>query len=338
MYTTPGLNPYALAGATNSAAQAMQGPGTADVVANELQDFFEGAAKFDMTDVAAKLEAHVKKGVIELGKRLIDDHKSEKGGVLAHTFHGFEAAMKAAFPGWPEDTQEYYRFIGQVFFREGGGVILGNEATVRAAFKRFTDVLWPQQQVPQNRFWPLLKTLAEGVKYCRADYADRKYKVEVGGVIKRRGEVFDSKKLYDQKIAGRYVSGGVAPSDDEMKCRCLWVMVWPDGGEPTIYSHIGKLGRFHHSSFRAGEAIMAGGEWVIENGRLTHINACSGHYKPESWRFLTACTYLKNKGVITPETQMEVWNRDKQRELVPCLPFLKDFTRKMQDGYKLYKA
>lgn len=62
-------------------------------------------------------------------------------------------------------------------------MILRNEEDVRATFKKFANQLWPGKEVPENRFWPLLKTFARGVKYCKSDYADRKYRVDIGPVI-----------------------------------------------------------------------------------------------------------------------------------------------------------
>lgn len=308
-----------------------------DEVENGLRDFFELEDDSDWVDMVL-IKREFESRLVEAQKSLIGDHSSEKAGTIGvHGFHGFDNAMKAAFPGWPEDTDSYYKFRGQVFFRQGGGVILGNKKVVTDAYDRFVNAIWGKP-IPENRFWPVLKTLTEGVKYCRGDYADRKYRVTIGPVITRRGEVFDSQTLYDRKIKGRYPTGGVAPSNDSMKCRCIWVMSVEDGGDATFYTHIGKLGRFHHSSFKAGGAITAAGEWVIANGKLTHINACSGHYKPEPWRFMLACLHLKNRGAITGETLLEVWRNGTDRELVPCLPFLNRFSANLQSGYQLYRS
>jgi hypothetical protein len=47
-----------------------------------------------------------------------------------------------------------------------------------------------------------------------------------------------------------------------------------------VYSAECEVGRLHHSSFMAGEPVIAAGDWVIEDGRLRFINTASGHYRP----------------------------------------------------------
>lgn len=47
-----------------------------------------------------------------------------------------------------------------------------------------------------------------------------------------------------------------------------------------VYSAECEVGRMHHSSFMAGEPVIAAGDWVIKSGRLVYINTASGHYRP----------------------------------------------------------
>ena len=113
-------------------------------------------------------------------------------------------------------------------------------------------------------------------------------------------------------------------------------MTWSDAREePAFYSHVGKLGRFHHSSFKAGQAVMAAGEWVVRQGKLDMINACSGHYRPEAWRVRAACSHLKNEGTIAEKTRVEVW-KGGERRLLPCLSFLSSFEQNLRSGYRLF--
>jgi hypothetical protein len=301
---------------------------------------------YDIDEVLKEfLQANYPKVLPSEGKALdagSKDEKDGKGTALGyHAFHGgdFPLAMKKAFPGWPKDTANWRKFASEVHVSEGQVSFVGDRSFAETAFHKFTDVIWPGRTVPEAKVAGLMKILLKGVKYCRGDYAEKKYKVTLGPAITRRGEVFDTKNVYDAKMK-RYAQGSVAPGQDWTKFRCIWVMACPEDGPPSFYSHVGKIGRFHHSSFLAGEAVMAAGEWTIESGKLLHINACSGHYKPEDWRFLKACTFLKNEGVITQQTKLEVWKdgRASGRELVDCLPFLKDFAANRRQGYMLYIA
>lgn len=41
-----------------------------------------------------------------------------------------------------------------------------------------------------------------------------------------------------------------------------------------------KAGTFHHSSFLSGKPVLCAGEITVQNGKLTHIDNLSGHYRP----------------------------------------------------------
>ena len=55
----------------------------------------------------------------------------------------------------------------------------------------------------------LLKIIAKGVKYCGRDHIEKKYRVDLGPPVRRRGEVFDSQALFDKKIGNRYLPGSM---------------------------------------------------------------------------------------------------------------------------------
>lgn len=309
----------------------------------ELMKIFESEGPSDTRALARAVERSFRKDLASLGRGLFDDHAEERRGVAAtHVFHGFDGAMRAAFPGWPDDLTAANRFASHLFFSSGGIVALGDHDVRREitrAFERFVGVLWPRKKagdIPIAKQITLLKIIAKGVKYCSADHVDRKYRIDLGPPVRRRGEVFDSKTLFETKIEGRYVQGSMSVPQDDTRCRSIWVMTWSNAAqEPIFYSHVGKLGRFHHSSFNAGQAVMAAGEWVIERGILTMINACSGHYRPEAWRFRLTCGYLMNRGVISDVTKVEVWKAN-NRELLPCADFVRDFSDRLASGYRLF--
>jgi hypothetical protein len=309
--------------------------------ADEVINYFAGNAAEDARSVKEVLNQAFNKSLAELGKDLDASQELEKRGVVGlRVSHNLEAAVQAAFPGWPEDTTAANRFASNVFVSGGKLSILEDaKSDAMAAIKRFAAVLWPGKELPESKHFVVSRWLAKGVKYCSASKIG-KYRIELGPSIRRgspTAEIFDSQALYKRKIgSGRSLPGSMTASRDWTQCRSIWVMTWTDS-LPTFYSHIGKFGRFHHSSFKAGGAVMAAGEWVVAEGKLKMINACSGHYKPEAWRFAFAAGYLKDAGIIQEDTQIEVWI-DGKRTLAPCLEFQKNMSAKFAQGYSLFPA
>jgi len=61
------------------------------------------------------------------------------------------------------------------------------------------------------------------------------------------------------------------------KGRAIFVM----DAQGTIYvSNEQTRGKFHHSSFLAGQPVAAAGDIAIDNGVITAISRKSGHYRP----------------------------------------------------------
>lgn len=271
-------------------------------------------------------------------KDLHQDSKGEATLVAGrHVFHGYEEAMDAAFPGWKTGKRTEAENFAAAVAASGkltdASALLQNPI-IHDPVSRFILKTTKKAIAKPERVLGVIKILATGVKYYEEANAKRKFLVSLGPIIRRRGVIFDSKDLYEKKVK-RYgmgtASGGVA--QDHTKYRSIWVMAWDEAGKAEFFSHIGKFGRFHHSSFKAGGRIVAAGEWVIDKGKCTMINSCSGHYRPESQRFLLACTELNGMGVLTGETGVEVWEKDKtkkdRRKLVPWPEFGKDWNGSM---------
>jgi hypothetical protein len=278
------------------------------------------------------------------------DHARDEVSLFAgiHVWSGVKEALAQTFPGWP-DSADY------VNFREAVEKALSNDKRkdeafvmdlfsrnpfVDRCFKKFLTCDTPLRNAGKKLHWQrsILKIMAKGVKYLAAERR-QKYEVKLGTVLKRGDAIFDTKDLFNRKRATS-VPGSQVSSKLEKKERCLWVMTMNDKNEATFYSHFGKLGRFHHSSFTSGSPVMAAGEWFVERGKCTLINACSGHYQPEPWRFLRAYKELNDHHVITNETMIQVWNKlsnphtEEHKPLIGFVRETKDF-RKL-DPYQLY--
>ncbi len=87
-------------------------------------------------------------------------------------------------------------------------------------------------------------------------------------------------------------------------------LIWVWGRDDNFYTHVGKLGRFHHSSFFAGGAVKGAGEWKVERGKLTGIVGLSGHYKPPFEALVASVKFLQSKhAVVTEETNVYLWEK-----------------------------
>ena len=113
----------------------------------------------------------------------------------------------------------------------------------------------------------------------------------------------------------------------------LWVCGFDDGSSvPAFYSHVGKINKFHHSSFLAGEAVVGAGEWIVREGKLLQISANSGHYRPSMDHFHRSVLHLSR--AFHKETCVLLWNtRTKDYELVPVVDFIHN-----PSGHGVYKV
>ncbi len=120
-----------------------------------------------------------------------------------------------------------------------------------------------------------------------------KYQVEIGATMLRRKMVFDTKEIKQHFVQknkddvgsatlGNNQKGIAFPTPPEWNEEALlWVCAPdPETDKPVIYSHVGKPGRFHHSSMVDGGDVIGAGEWIVRKGKLWKISANSGHYQP----------------------------------------------------------
>jgi hypothetical protein len=70
-------------------------------------------------------------------------------------------------------------------------------------------------------------------------------------------------------------------------------------GEISIFNHY--EGVIRHSTFNDGAAVMAAGEIIIDNGKLSLLTDHSGHYEPDLLNMYHLLHYLQKKGVVISE-------------------------------------
>ena len=154
----------------------------------------------------------------------------------------------------------------------------------------FRVAAWPEKNVPNRepRIFRVLNALRMGVKYCNDAAARNKFKIEFRGPqLWRRDQLFDTRALIDHYGA---------KDNYDMTGEVIWIMSKEEPEE--FYSHVGKLGRVHHSTFFGGEAVRAAGDWRVEHGVIRQITGRSGHYKPGIGPLIQALRILRSRGVL----------------------------------------
>ncbi|MCU0625747.1 MAG: hypothetical protein MUF21_04550 [Gemmatimonadaceae bacterium] len=169
------------------------------------------------------------------------------------------------------------------------------------------------------------------LKRPTGDTLRTKFEVEVGAKLLRRGIHLDTatvRRDWDAKRAnppansgtGQWIpgaavmgtrlgSGQVIQRQARWDDSLIWVCVqW--AREVVFFSHIGKLGRFHHSSFNGGMDVVCAGEWIVSDGNLQLFSANSGHYRPtitalQQAAFLLQPAFRPDTAVFVFDTQVD---------------------------------
>ncbi len=164
------------------------------------------------------------------------------------------------------------------------------------------------------------------VKYITSRVARIKYQVYMGSTIKHRGpqerkglpvDTGEIRQRYTTKYIdrgsnqpnsrrlGAFSAGGVPPAWTNKAI--IWVCVLDSKKKDVrFYTHVCKVNRFHHSSFKAGRGVIGAGEWNIVQGKLKNISANSGHYKPDLSTFHGAV--LKMEASFHRDTMVCMWD------------------------------
>eukprot|EP00879_Flechtneria_rotunda_P004425 GHRR01004676.1.p1 GENE.GHRR01004676.1~~GHRR01004676.1.p1 ORF type:complete len:529 (+),score=294.43 GHRR01004676.1:55-1587(+) len=83
---------------------------------------------------------------------------------------------------------------------------------------------------------------------------------------------------------------------------CKWIYVLDTSGR--LFVHAKFRGKFHHSSFLQGGAVMSAGGIVVEHGRIVKLTADSGHYRPKFDSFMSTVQLLKDRGADLTKTKL----------------------------------
>jgi hypothetical protein len=118
------------------------------------------------------------------------------------------------------------------------------------------------------------------VQYLKDERQRQMYKVTI-----KNGQLLDANELPIDTMNSRSLFG------------TLGLALYGMDFDGTIYVATGQEGRFHHSSFLAGDALAAAGEIRIERGAVTMVNRRSGHYGPSVEQLNQFVAELHRQGV-----------------------------------------
>ncbi|MCO4755289.1 MAG: hypothetical protein KC478_12460, partial [Bacteriovoracaceae bacterium] len=77
----------------------------------------------------------------------------------------------------------------------------------------------------------------------------------------------------------------------------------------NLYFHSNpEPGRFHHSSFLAGEDVLSAGQLKVKDGRVLYIDNISGHYKPGQVHAYQGLYKLLKEGVDFSQAKAKLIN------------------------------
>jgi len=167
-----------------------------------------------------------------------------------------------------------------------------------------------------------------GVKYQNDEKTRDKYLVEVkGGQLFRKKksenanrELFDTFELVEQ----------FKSKHQGMTSAAIWVLSPAD----KFYSHLVKIGRFHHSSLLGGTVVKAAGEWGVKEGKIMWVNGKSGHYRPDTTLFIGAINSLNNDRAFAPDAKVRLYQGGSLTTQEPVDVFL----RQVQADLNHYKT
>jgi hypothetical protein len=83
---------------------------------------------------------------------------------------------------------------------------------------------------------------------------------------------------------------------------CKWIYVLDT--QRRLFVHAKYRGKFHHSSFVEGGAVLAAGGIVVQRGRILKLTADSGHYRPSFESFMLTVQQLRDMGADLGDTQL----------------------------------
>ncbi len=73
--------------------------------------------------------------------------------------------------------------------------------------------------------------------------------------------------------------------------------VMDEAGKLSLFNHSDGSDGIKHSTFSKGKPVIGAGELRIENGKLTHLTAHSGHYKPRAADMANVLRALAKQGI-----------------------------------------
>jgi hypothetical protein len=165
----------------------------------------------------------------------------------------------------------------------------------------FANIKGPNAAQQEAKY---IEWFTKGVKYIEESVERDRYKVAIDqGVLSRRGPEKAAKidKFDSDALVKHFKEKPDAKANPVQSC--IWVM----GANNEFYTHLVKIGRFHHSSLAGGSNVEAAGEWAVRNGKIAEIDGTTGHYKVPETGFVKAIQQLSSKGALQADTKVNLY-------------------------------
>jgi hypothetical protein len=325
---------------------------------DEPTDYFEDEESSEEDEGESEELIEDVKEVVKTPEELFGGpHEEHAGGLKAHyeldekelsggmnIYPDLYQAFKKTFTGWPKKLDDFEPFRARAeaalakrkinkLRPDAFEALLEREySDVGRRLNSFLDMNETYRvfrgMVRMSKYHAgILKIMSRGMNYW-GEAKRNKYLIEIGPVLTRGGDPFDTGELRDRK-SRTSAAGSFSSNDKTSSKRCIWVMAGDNTNGYKFYSHVGKIARTHHSSFTAGGSVIAAGEWYVKRGRIKLINGLSGHYMPDAERFLRALYYLNKKGAIDDKATVLAFNDSGPQEIY-AISFLNNSANVLQ--------
>jgi hypothetical protein len=173
---------------------------------------------------------------------------------------------------------------------------------VKSHFDRFADKRLPPVPLPETAKFNTTTSLL-------ADYKDEQFGAHFGTSVKylnreerkayeltvRDGKIYDAQGQLFDSSAGKTAFGAQG--------KAIFVMDHDGKMYASLYNVTGK---FHHSSFLAGQPVAAAGEIEVHNGVVVNVSRKSGHYRPTEAQLSQVAQNLNSHGISGFEVEQMV--------------------------------
>ncbi len=235
---------------------------------------------------------------------------------MTHTMGDYLLPAFKEFQGLQLMNANFWEWVEEEIRRDAEG-----------SAKRWNPALYKATEPKYHQH--LIRWFTAGVKYINEQQTRERYKITYkSGLLMRllRSSDTDVQALDKKEVVDQFTKKGNPAG------ALIWVL-----GSGTFFSHMAKVGRFHHSSFFQGGEVTAAGEWDVEKGKLVWISGQSGHYRPDFDFLEDALKALPADVISTGNTKVRLFDASKAVDM-PVQEFQSKLKQKQLGSLKPFRT